>query len=73
MHLRLDFEGGFPAGYRALETRKAGFAAAALSSFSVLPRAGAQDSLLLGFGNLGMEEIRDGFERIGKYIEGLSG
>ena len=69
MHLRLAFPEGLPADFHSAKTRAAGFLASPVSSFSISRKIGREDSLLVGYGNLDAAGIREGFARIGAYIE----
>jgi Transcriptional regulators containing a DNA-binding HTH domain and an aminotransferase domain (MocR family) and their eukaryotic orthologs len=68
MHCALAFPSGLPARFNPRETEASGFVASPLSSFSILPQAGREEALLIGYGALGEERIREGFARMGAYL-----
>jgi GntR family transcriptional regulator / MocR family aminotransferase len=69
MHLRLAFPEGLPASFAPKATRAAGFVAPPLSSFASRRSTGYEDSILIGYGNIDEASLREGFKRIGTYIE----
>jgi GntR family transcriptional regulator/MocR family aminotransferase len=68
MHCALAFPGDPPASFRRSETVRAGFVASPLSSFSILPDSGREEAILIGYGALSAERIREGFARMASYI-----
>jgi GntR family transcriptional regulator / MocR family aminotransferase len=73
MHCTLAFPGGLPASFDRRSTASSGFLASPVSSFSILPDSGAPRTILVGYGAFPEARIREGFARMGSYIEASGG